>query len=100
KSIPTSAVVPTRNRAAVLGRTLESLSAQEIVPAELIVIDGSTDTGSKQVVEQYARQWSSHSTVVWQAAAQLGAAAQRNQGVGISSQPFIWFFDDDILFEP
>jgi glycosyltransferase involved in cell wall biosynthesis len=37
---------------------------------------------------------------VWQRAAQLGAAVQRNQGVAMATQPFIWFFDDDILFEP
>ena len=27
-------------------------------------------------------------------------AAQRNQGVTLATQPFIWFFDDDVLFEP
>jgi len=28
------------------------------------------------------------------------AAVQRNQGLARASQPVIWFFDDDILFEP
>jgi glycosyltransferase involved in cell wall biosynthesis len=38
--------------------------------------------------------------VIWLRATTLGAAAQRNQGVATATQPFIWFFDDDILFEP
>jgi GT2 family glycosyltransferase len=38
--------------------------------------------------------------VIWQRAVQAGAAAQRNQGVALTTQPFIWFFDDDIVFEP
>jgi len=40
------------------------------------------------------------STVLWQAAEIRGAAAQRNQGVRVSSQPIVGFMDDDVLFEP
>jgi GT2 family glycosyltransferase len=29
-----------------------------------------------------------------------GAATQRNQGIAAATKPFIWFFDDDIFFEP
>ena len=39
-------------------------------------------------------------SVRWLQAATAGAAAQRNQGVEQATQPFIWFFDDDIRFEP
>lgn len=98
--LPVSAIVPTRNRPIPLARTLESLAAQGVLPAELIVIDGSADVTSKQVVERHAAQWSPGCAVVWQAASQLGGAVQRNQGVAIATQPFICFCDDDILFEP
>ena len=94
-----SAIVPTLDRPAALGRTLHSLAAQGVLPAELIVIDGSTGTSSKDVVEQYAVQWSPQCVVTWRKASQLGAAVQRNQGIALATQPVVWFFDDDIIFE-
>jgi glycosyltransferase involved in cell wall biosynthesis len=98
--LPISAVVPTRDRVAVLRRTLESLSSQRLLPKELIVIDGSSDRTSQAVVEDWSASVGSKSVVIWRPALHLGAAAQRNQGVALATQPFIWFFDDDILFEP
>ena len=98
-SLPISAIVPTLDRPAALGRTLHSLAAQGVLPAELIVIDGSTGTSSKDVVEQYAVQWSPQCVVTWRKASQLGAAVQRNQGIALATQPVVWFFDDDIVFE-
>ena len=53
--IPASAVVPTRDRAPVLKRTLASLAEQSVLPAELIVIDGSSTGASRQVVEEFEK---------------------------------------------
>lgn len=97
--MPVSAIVPTRNRAISLARTLKSLTEQGHLPAELIVIDGSTDLASREMVERFAQGWPLNFSVKWESASQLGAAAQRNQGFAVSTQPVIWFFDDDILFE-
>lgn len=88
------------NRAPVLERTLVSLSLQGVVPAELIVVDGSVDNDSRAVVEAWGTAHAMSSRVSWQRAEKLGAAAQRNQGIASATQPFVWFFDDDILFEP
>ncbi len=42
-----------------------------------------------------------NSKIIWQRANVTGAAAQRNAGRSHgATQPFVWFFDDDILFEP
>lgn len=97
--LPISAIVPTLERPAALGRTLDSLSLQGALPAELVVIDGSADSSSKRVVEQYAAQWSPQCVVQWQSASLLGAAAQRNQGMALATQSALWFFDDDVVFE-
>jgi len=98
--VPISAVVPTRDRAVALYRMLEGLAEQELLPAELIVVDGSSDATSRQVVTDWSKYVANKCLVKWQPAAELGAAVQRNQGVGFATQPFIWFLDDDILFEP
>ena len=98
-TLPISAVIPTRDRAPILRRTFESLAAQEVLPAELIVVDASTDAESRAVVENWASDVAPACEVVWQRAIEAGAAVQRNQGIAAATQPFIWFFDDDIVFE-
>ncbi|MEP6911873.1 MAG: glycosyltransferase family 2 protein [bacterium] len=97
--LPVSAVIPTFDRPHSLERSLDSLVAQNKLPAQLIVIDGSPAEETRMVVEAWAATVGSQCEVVYQRAFQLGAAAQRNQGVAIAAQPFIWFFDDDIVFE-
>ena len=98
--IPVSAVIPTKDRALVLQRTLNSLAAQGMLPAELIIVDGSDGNDSRIVVEARGDHVEpGRSKAIWLRAETLGAAPQRNQGVAVSSQPFVWFLDDDILFE-
>lgn len=97
--LPISVVIPTRNRAAVLRRTLESLASQSAQPAELAIVDASQDTQTRSLcVEQSVAGLSC--TISWQRPEMAGAATQRNQGIHACSQPVIGFFDDDIAFEP
>lgn len=98
--LPISAVIATKDRAASLLRTLESLAQQGVLPSEMIFVDGSEGEESRQVVEAWGAQKASQLTLRWQRAERLGAATQRNQGMAGVTQPFVWFFDDDILFEP
>lgn len=98
---PISAIIPTRDRAIVLARTLDSLLEQGLPPAELIVVDASADPASRQVVESFAARAAAFGcTTVWRSAEMAGAAVQRNQAFELATQPVIGFFDDDIVFEP
>jgi len=99
-TLPISAVIATKDRAVSLSRTLDSLAQQDVLPKEIIFVDGSASEESRRVVEAWGARAASQVTVRWQRAEQLGAAIQRNQGVGGVRQPFVWFMDDDILFEP
>ena len=99
--LPISAVVATRDRPEALRRTLISLAAQEVAPSKLIVIDASMDDESRVIVAAFVPVFgSSGCQVHWKRAVTVGAAAQRNQGVALAMQPFVWFFDDDIFLEP
>lgn len=98
--LPASAVIPTRHRHEVLGRTLDSLLKQDLLPAELIVVDGSEDDETRLVVEAFGQRAAGACAVKYLRAETLGAAVQRNQGVAVATQPVIWFLDDDILLEP
>src|SRR2546423_1251856 len=97
---PISAVVATRNREQSLSRTLDSLLSQEVIPAELILVDASDDDATKNLLAKFADRARPSVGVRWFSADVPGAAPQRNQGVALATQPFIWFFDDDVLFEP
>lgn len=98
--VPISAVIATRNRAASLSRALESLLSQELLPAEFIVVDASDDEATRKLLAELEKRVQPDSAVRWLAASVAGAAPQRNQGFAHATQPFVWFFDDDILFEP
>lgn len=99
-NLAASAVVPTRLRHEALSRTLDSLLKQNVLPLELIVVDGSEDDQTRLVVESFSQRTTGICEVKYLRAKALGAAVQRNQGVAEATQPVIWFFDDDILFEP
>lgn len=98
--LPVSAIVPTSHRRDSLERTLASLEQQRLLPAELIVIDASQDTDTRDMLRGFAGRLGYTVSLRWIAATSVGAAAQRNQGIAESTQPNVWFFDDDILFEP
>lgn len=88
-----SAIIPTANRPEVLKRTLESISQQDAIPREIIIIDASADNSTRAVCEEFP-------TVSYLAATERGAAQQRVQGVAKSTQPNILFIDDDVILEP
>ncbi|MGC8827745.1 MAG: glycosyltransferase [Anaerolineae bacterium] len=89
-----SVVVPTYNRAGVLRRCLEALTAQDYAGRlEIIVVDdGSTDE-TRQVVEEFARR--SEVRCIHQA--NRGPAAARNRGIAAAGGEIIAFTDDDCL---
>lgn len=98
--LPLSAIVPTLDRCDSLRRTLASLELQELLPAELVVVDASQNNDTRDMLRGFAERVGSASSIRWLEARVVGAAAQRNQGIAESTQPNVWFFDDDVLFEP
>src|SRR5271170_7932958 len=101
QTVPISIIVPTWKRVEALARTVASLSKQDLLPVELIVVDASPDDSTKDMLtacEELLRDRGC--AVVWQPAAVVGAAAQRNQGAKLARETIVGFFDDDILLEP
>jgi GT2 family glycosyltransferase len=88
-----SAVVATRNRAARLRALLDSLSRQEGVRYEVVVVDdGSTDE-TPQVVADAGVVSVCHEEP-------QGPAAARNAGWRAARAPLVCFVDDDCVAEP
>lgn len=97
-TMPASAVIPTRNRPASLARTLASLLEQAPQPAAVVVVDASEDNASRRICEAAEGSW--RTRLAYRRAETRGAAAQRNQGVAASAEPFLLFMDDDVELEP
>jgi hypothetical protein len=93
-SAPTSTIsviIPTYNRARLLGDTLECMLRQTLPPQEIIVVDdGSTDDTCTEV-----ERFGTRVTLVRQA--NLGPGAARNTGLSRAKGTFVQFFDSDDL---
>jgi len=96
-TIPISVIIPTRNRASVLKKSLDTWATQGIYANEIIIIDGSDDDETKKITEQNFEGLTSK--IIYLKATILGAAAQRNQGIAAATQPFLLFADDDVYLE-
>ena len=97
-----SVIIPVRNRANLLIRTLNSIAGQTRLPDKLIIVDnGSTDN----TVEK-ARNWASaHRDVPTELLVETkpGASAARNRGlskVSLADGSFVMFFDSDDIMHP
>ncbi len=92
-------VTPTRNRPEELTRLLRNLRAQSLLPAKVVVVDGSDPAADCESVTRreggcldvhYLRHWPP------------SAAAQRNAGIAAvtDTAELIALIDDDVLLEP
>lgn len=62
------------------------------------MVDASSDKRTADVCGRGASAFAG--ALIYRRARYAGAARQRNEGVEAGEQPFVFFFDDDVLFEP
>src|SRR5712691_3895396 len=88
-----SVIIPTRNRAALLARALDSVFSQyglgEQFDLEVIVVDDGSTDATAAVVAEYAQ------VRYVRLPTNRGVAAARNAGIEASRGAFICFLDDD-----
>jgi glycosyltransferase involved in cell wall biosynthesis len=93
-----SVVIPTRDRADLLGASLRSLAAQT-VPAEefevVVVDDGSVDHTAGVCAAA-----GDEVPLVYHRIANSGISAAKNLGLFAASAPIVLFFDDDDIASP
>lgn len=94
-----SVIIPTFNRAALIGAALDSLEAQTWECLEIIVVDdGSTDTTLEVVRSRGPLKGSRRLRVISQANA--GVSVARNTGTRASTGEFIVYLDSDDQLHP
>lgn len=94
-------VVPVYNRAAIVGRTLESIAAQTARPLAVVLVDNNSTDGTREVLEDWASSTrSSDLDVTVVTATRPGASAARNRGLAEVTTPWVMFFDSDDTMRP
>jgi hypothetical protein len=91
--VSVAVVVTTHNHARFLAEAVDSVLAQTIAPAEIIVVDDGSTDHPEHIVERYpAVRLISHE--------QRGLAAARNSGWRASSSRYVAFLDADDRLRP
>ncbi len=91
-------VIATRNRPDDLLRTVESLVAQTVLPAELCIVDSSDATPARVQIEELCRR--AGIQLDYHHPAPRGLTIQRNVGIDRTSGDPVFFIDDDVWLAP
>ena len=89
-----SCIIPCYNGERFLGKAIESVIAQTLSPAEIIVIDDGSTDDSAAVAARYADR------VEYLRQDNAGPAAARNRGIELTHGDFVAFLDADDLWHP
>ena len=103
RRLAVSVVIATRDRPALLRRSLEALLVQDLSSAdyEIIVVDDGEDPGTQATVEHLrARSAGLPALRYLRAAGTRGPAAARNHGWRHASGEIVAFTDDDTIADP
>ncbi|MFC3476374.1 glycosyltransferase family 2 protein [Halobacterium litoreum] len=89
-----SVVIPTYNRADVLGKAIDSVLAQTYEDIEVVVVDDASTDGTERLLDEYE-------TVQYYCFEEnQGANAARNKGIELAEGEFVAFLDADDYWKP
>lgn len=93
-----SVIIPTYNRAHLIGETLESIQAQTYLDWECIVVDDGSSDDTREIMGAYLKKDSRFKFYHRPAGRTKGANACRNYGFENSMGNYvIWFDSDDLM---
>jgi GT2 family glycosyltransferase len=91
-----TAAIATLDRPASLVRCLDALLSGDVLPAEVIIVDQSSDDATQIVLEQHRMR----APIVYIRQSRCGLSASRNAAVARASCPIIAVTDDDCVPSP
>lgn len=98
---PITIVVPVKNRATLVLRTLKSIKAQTWRPLKVVVVDNNSTDGTPDSVREWAAANAADDfEVTVEEEKRPGAAAARNCGLEAVDTRLMMFFDSDDIMKP
>lgn len=92
-------IIPAYNASRFLRRTLDSVAAQQLQPAAIVVADDGSTDDTVAIAEAFALQHTGCTTRVLREP-HRGPGAARNAAVRAATTPWIAFLDSDDLWNP
>jgi len=102
-NIELSICIPTINRAAFIGETLESIVAQLVPGVEIVIVDGGSKDGTDRVVGTFAERFPQIryvNTGLDAKASNSGFGADCSLAVNLASGSHCWLMTDDDVLRP
>lgn len=100
ETAPVSVVIPCFRCSATIGRAVQSVAAQSLRPAEVILVEDCGQDGTLNTLQEIAEAYGGGWIRVIALPRNLGLASVRNRGWEASTQPYVAFLDDDDAWHP
>lgn len=97
--VPVDVIIPCYRCAGTVGRAVDSVLAQSVVPARMILVDDCSGDGSLEALERLAHRLPGRIGIV-RMDRNRGAASARNAGWAEATQPYVAFLDADDTWHP
>lgn len=91
-----SVIMPAYNSEKYIGKSIESVLAQDYGKFELIIVDDGSKDGTKSIVEQYAKN---DIRIKLLEQANQGVSVARNKGLDTATGEYVAFLDSDDLWD-
>jgi GT2 family glycosyltransferase len=94
KKLTSSVIICTKDREQDLMECVDSITAQTLLPEELVIVDAGRENGLEAKVEERLKKTSIQLRYI---RTEPGLTRQRNLGVKHSCGDIVFFFDDDVV---
>jgi glycosyltransferase involved in cell wall biosynthesis len=95
-----SVIIPCYRCADTVGRAVESISLQTLIPNEIILIDDCSGDGTLSVLREIKEQYYFLNIIIIELDENQGPGSARNKGWDIATQYYIAFLDADDTWHP
>ena len=100
RGAPVSVVIPCYRCAQTIARAVESIVAQTLIPAEVILVEDGSQDGTLDCLEALVAAHKAGWIRIVALPKNRGAANARNAGWELASQPYLAFLDADDAWHP
>ena len=91
---PVSVVIPTYNRREMVRDAIDSVLAQTLQPAQIVLVDDGSKEDYGPSLARYGKR------ITYHRQENGGLSAARNTGIRLAGEPYIAFIDDDDVWHP